>query len=250
MKLLEGKVAIITGGAKGLGRAFAIAFAEEGAKLALGDIDVEGVKETAEEVSAKGGECVWFKADVTDAEGLKKMAEGTVKKFGKIDVLVNNAAYYFGVERRPFTAITVQEWDRMMAINVKGPWLCAQAVYPYMKARGKGKIVNLASETLFTGSHGFAHYVASKGGVLGLTRALAAELGPDNITVNAVAPGFTDTEASRTIADVAKYDVSKTPLKRLGMPADIVGVAVFLSSDAADFITGQTILVNGGRTMH
>ncbi len=250
MKLLEGKVAVITGGAKGLGRAFAMAFAEEGARLALSDIDVEGVRKTAEEISAKGSECIWFRADVTDAEGLKGMAQATVEKFGRIDVLVNNAGYYFGVERKAFTAITVEEWDRMMAINVKGPWLCTKAVYPYMKAQGKGKIVNISSETCFTGSNGFVHYVASKGGVLGLTRALAAELGPDNVTVNAVAPGFTDTEASRTIADVTKYDVSKTPLRRVGMPEDIVGVTVFLSSDAADFITGQTILVNGGRAMH
>lgn len=177
MKLLEGKVAVITGGAKGLGRAFAMAFAEEGARLALSDIDVEGVRKTAEEISAKGSECIWFRADVTDAEGLKGMAQATVEKFGRIDVLVNNAGYYFGVERKAFTAITVEEWDRMMAINVKGPWLCTKAVYPYMKAQGKGKIVNISSETCFTGSNGFVHYVASKGGVLGLTRALAAEWG-------------------------------------------------------------------------
>ena len=138
----------------------------------------------------------------------------------------------------------------MMAVNVRGPWLCAKAVFPAMKEQGKGKIVNLASEVFFTGSHGFVHYVASKGGVIGLTRALAIELGAHGICVNAVAPGYTDTEASRTIADVSKYDTSKTPLRRLERPDDLVGVVAFLASDDSDFITGQTILVDGGRAMH
>ena len=133
---------------------------------------------------------------------------------------------------------------------MKGPWLCAKAVFPFMKAQGKGKIVNLASEVFFTGSHGFVHYVASKGGVVGLTRALAVELGQYGICVNAVAPGFTDTEASRTVADVEKYDTSRTPLQRLQKPDDLVGVVAFLASDESDFITGQTILVDGGRAMH
>jgi 3-oxoacyl-[acyl-carrier protein] reductase len=138
----------------------------------------------------------------------------------------------------------------MMSINVKGPWICARTVFPVMKAQGKGKIINLASEVFFTGSTGLVHYVASKGGVVGLTRALAAELGPDNITVNAVAPGFTDTEASRTIADVTRYDTSQTPLRRLGTAQDIVGAVTFLASDDADFITGEIVLVDGGRVMH
>jgi NAD(P)-dependent dehydrogenase (short-subunit alcohol dehydrogenase family) len=138
----------------------------------------------------------------------------------------------------------------MMSVNVKGSWLSTMAVFPYMKQAGKGKVINLTSEVFFTGSHGFAHYVATKGAVVGLTRALAVELGPHNICINAVAPGFTDTEASRTIADTAKYDTSKTPLRRLGTAEDIVGAALFLSSDEADFITGQTILVDGGRAMH
>lgn len=250
MKHLEGKVAIITGGAVGLGRAFALSFAEEGARIMVSDIADEGLKETAALVAAKGGECGWVHADVTKPEELKAMADETVKKFGRIDILVNNAAFYAGVERRGFADISVREWDLMMAVNVKGPWLCTAAVYPQMKAQGKGKIVNLTSETFFTGSHGFVHYVASKGGVVGLTRALAAELGADNITVNAVAPGFTDTEGSRTIADVTKYDTSKTPLRRLGVPQDIVGATIFLASDLADFITGQVIVVDGGRFMH
>lgn len=250
MKQLEGKVIIITGGATGLGKAFALAFAEEGAKIVVSDIADEGLKQTKAEVEAKGGECIWFHADVTKPEELKIMADETVKRFGRIDVLVNNAAFYAGVERRGFSDISIREWDLMMAVNVKGPWLCTAAVYPHMKGQGKGKIVNLTSETFFTGSHGFVHYVASKGGVVGLTRALAAELGADNITVNAVAPGFTDTEGSRTIADVTKYDTSKTPLRRLGVPQDIVGATMFLASDSADFITGQIIVVDGGRFMH
>jgi 3-oxoacyl-[acyl-carrier protein] reductase len=251
MKRLEGKVAIITGAGKGLGKAFAARFAEEGAKLVLATRkDLEGLKKAAEEVTAKGAECIWLQTDVTSLTDVKAMAEEAVKKFGRIDILVNNAAFYYGVERRPFNQISPEEWDMMMAINVKGPWLCAQAVFPQMKAQGKGKIINLTSEVFFTGSNGFAHYVASKGGVVGLTRALAAELGPNNITVNAVAPGFTDTEASRTIADVTKYDTSKTPLRRLGVADDIVGAALFFASDDADFITGEIMLVDGGRAMH
>ncbi len=251
MKRLAGKVVIITGAGKGLGKAFALRFADEGARLVLVTRkDMDGLKKAAGEVIAKGADCIFFQADVTKLDDMQKVADQTAKKFGKIDVLVNNAAYYFGVERRSFDTIPPEEWDMMMSINVKGPWICARTVFPIMKAQGKGKIINLTSEVFFTGSNGFAHYVASKGGVVGLTRALAAELGPDNITVNAVAPGFTDTEASRTIADVAKYDTSKTPLRRLGTAEDIVGAVIFLASDDADFITGEIILVDGGRAMH
>jgi NAD(P)-dependent dehydrogenase (short-subunit alcohol dehydrogenase family) len=251
MKHLEGKVAIVTGGAKGLGRAFCEGFAREGAKvLAVTRKDIQGLEETVRRVRELGGEAEHLQIDVTSKAGTDKMAKYAIDRFGKIDILVNNAAFYYGVKRKSFYEISEEEWDMMMAVNVKGTWLSIMAVFPYMKQAGKGKIVNLTSEVFFTGSHGFAHYVATKGAVVSLTRALAAELGPDNITVNAVAPGFTDTEASRTIADVTIYDTSKTPLKRLGVPEDIVGATIFLSSDAADFITGQTILVDGGRAMH
>ena len=251
MKHLEGKVAIVTGGAKGLGRAFCEGFAREGARvLAVTRKDIQGLEETVRRVRALGGEAEHLQIDVTSKAGTDKMAKYAIDRFGRIDILVNNAAFYYGVERKGFDEISEEEWDMMMAVNVKGTWLSIKAVFPYMKQAGKGKIVNLTSEVFFTGSHGFAHYVATKGAVVSLTRALAAELGPDNITVNAVAPGFTDTEASRTIADVTIYDTSKTPLKRLGVPEDIVGATIFLSSDAADFITGQTILVDGGRAMH
>jgi len=218
--------------------------------LAVTRKDIQGLEETVRRVRALGGEAEHLQIDVTSKAGTDKMAKYAIDRFGRIDILVNNAAFYYGVERKGFDEISEEEWDMMMAVNVKGTWLSIKAVFPYMKQAGKGKIVNLTSEVFFTGSHGFAHYVATKGAVVGLTRALAVELGPHNICINAVAPGFTDTEASRTIADVAKYDTSKTPLKRLGTAEDIVGATVFLSSDAADFITGQTILVDGGRAMH
>ncbi len=251
MRGLKNKTVLITGAAGGIGQALTVRFAEEGARLVLVTRkDMDGLSQAAGEVRAKGAECIYFQGDVTRLEEMQTVAGETMKKFGKIDVLINNAAYYFGVKRRPFDAIEPAEWDMMMAINVKGPWLCTRSVFPYMKAQGKGKIINLASEVFFTGSNGFVHYVASKGGIVGLTRALAVELGPSNITVNAVAPGFTDTEASRTIADVAAYDTSRTPLKRLGVAGDITGTAVFLASDDADFITGEIILVDGGRAMH
>lgn len=248
---MEGKVAIVTGGGKGLGRAFCEGFAREGAKvLAVTRKDMQGLEETVKSVRTLGAEGEYLQIDVTSRADTEKMAKFAMDRFGRIDILVNNAAFYYGVQRKGFNEIGEEEWDMMMAVNVKGTWLSTVAVFPFMKEAGKGKIVNMTSEVFFTGSQGFVHYVATKGAVIGLTRALAIELGPHNICINAVAPGFTDTEASRTIADVTKYDTSKTPLKRLGVAEDIVGATIFLSSDAADFITGQTILVDGGKVMH
>lgn len=251
MGKLDGRVAIVTGAGKGLGRAFAVRLAQDGADIvAVTRADMEGLEKTAELVRELGRKALTSQVDVSNEEDARRMAEETLQTFSRIDILVNNAAFYYGVERKPFMEVSTDEWDRMMAVNVKGPWLCAKAVYSAMKAQGKGKIINLTSEVFFTGSHGFVHYVASKGGVIGLTRALAVELGPDGICVNAVAPGFTDTEASRSLASVEKYDTTKTPLKRLETPEDLVGIVAFLASDESDFITGQTILVDGGRAMH
>jgi NAD(P)-dependent dehydrogenase (short-subunit alcohol dehydrogenase family) len=248
---MKGKVAIVTGGAKGLGRAFCEGFAREGVKvLAVTRKDMKGLEETVKAVREAGSEAEYLQIDVTSRADTEKMAKFAIERFGRIDILVNNAAFYYGVERKGFDEISDNEWDMMMSVNVKGSWLPTVAVFPFMKQAGKGKIINLTSEVFFTGSHGFVHYVATKGAIVGMTRALAVELGPHNICVNAVAPGFTDTEASRTIADVTKYDTTKTPLKRLGVAEDIVGATIFLASDAADFITGQTILVDGGKAMH
>ncbi len=248
---LKDKVAIVTGGAKGLGRAFALKLAEEGARvMAVTRKDMANLEQTVRQIKDMGGEAGMFQADVAEERDTLAMAGATIEAFGKIDILINNAAIYDGIKRKAFYEIDLNEWDLVMAVNVKGAFLAARAVFPYMKEQGYGKIVNLSSEVFFTGSHGFAHYVASKGGIVGLTRALAVELGPHNICINCVAPGFTDTEASRGLADVTRYDTSKTPLSRLETPADLTGAALFLASPESDFITGQTLLVDGGRAMH
>jgi len=251
MRRLEDKVAIVTGGARGLGKAFCLAMAEQGAKLVIADILDKEAKHTAEEIQAKGGKAISIKTDVTSEEDTLGMAKETIKQFGRIDILVNNAAMIYGITRKPFIEIPPAEWDKLMAVNLRGPFLCCRAVFPQMKKQGKGKIINLASETAFTGSRHLVHYVTSKGGIISLTRALAAELGQYGICVNAIGPGFTDSESSRTlIDDITKYDVRLTPLRRLEQPEDLVGALIFLASDESDFITGQTLVVDGGRYMH
>lgn len=251
MGLLDGKTAIVTGAAKGLGREFALRLAGHGARvLAATRKDMANLDKTVSLIKESGGRAEPFRADVSQESDAQDMAAAAQRIFGSLDILVNNAAVYDGLKRKLFTEIDPAEWDLVMNVNVKGAFLTARAVFPYMRDQGYGKIVNLASEVFFTGSHGFAHYVASKGGIIGLTRALAVELGPHNICINCVAPGFTDTEASRNLADTAKYDTSKTPLRRMEKPEDLSGAVAFFCGPASDFITGQTLLVDGGRAMH
>jgi 3-oxoacyl-[acyl-carrier protein] reductase len=249
MGRLEGRVAIVTGGAKGLGKAFCFALAKEGAKvvMAVHRLDEESTK-SVKEIEAQGGYGVVV--DVTKEEDTIRMAEEAVKKFGRIDILVNNAAFYYGVGRKPFYEVTLEEWDRALDVGVKGAWLCARAVFPHMKKQGKGKIINLSSEVAFSPTKGMINYVTSKAAVIGVTRVLAGELGQYNICVNAVAPGYTDTPASWTIGNVSKFDVSSIPLGRVGKPEDIVGSVVFFASDDSDFVSGQTLLVNGARRVN
>ena len=200
-----------------------------------------------------GGKAVALKSDVSVESDTNKLAEVASDSFGQIDVLVNNAALYGGLKRRPFYEIDVDEWDKVQAINVRGTWLCIKSVFPFMKKQGKGKIVNISSGTFFAGSPGLAHYVTSKGAVIGLTRGISRELGQFNITINAIAPGYTLTDATLKINPDQNYSLEMAKsraLKRDQFPKDLLGTLIFLCSDDSDFMTGQTLLVDGGRSMH
>jgi NAD(P)-dependent dehydrogenase (short-subunit alcohol dehydrogenase family) len=247
---LKDKVAIVTGAAGGLGRAYSLRFAQEGARVTV--CDILDCTETVRQIEASGGQALALQTDVSSEESTLEMARKTVESFGKTDILVNNAAVYGTVRRKAFTEITVDEWDRLMAVNLKGIWLCCKAVFPYMKEQGKGKIVNISSSVPFAGVPYFLHYTTSKGGVIGLTRALARELGQYNINVNAIAPGLTMTEAGMSVNPKDRFDkvVEMQSIKRPEQPEDLVGAMLFLASEESDFITGQTILVDGGGSMH
>lgn len=249
---LKDRVAIVTGGAQGIGRAYVQRFAAEGAKVVIADILDEVAKATAEEARACGGDVVAITTDVSEESGANAMARQTIELHGRIDVLVNNAAVVNFSARRPFWEIGVEEWDRVMAVNVKGIFLCCKAVFPYMRAQGKGKIINISSSTFWEGTGGIAHYVSSKAAIVGLTRAFARDLGDCGINVNAITPGMTATETIlRNRGGVALDAYAKTRcIKRREVPEDLVGTVVFLASDDSDFITGQTINVDGGETFH
>jgi NAD(P)-dependent dehydrogenase (short-subunit alcohol dehydrogenase family) len=250
MKLKE-KVAIVTGAARGLGRAYALRLAEEGAKVVVADV-LDG-SETVEAIKQRGGNAIALKIDVTSEESTKEMARKTVEAFGRIDILVNNAAIFATLVKRPFYEIPAEEWDEVMAVNVKGPFLCAKAVYPQMKQQGKGKIINVSSGTFFKGLPHFLHYVVSKGGNVALTRSMAREVGEAGINVNTIAPGYTETEFLKEnpqdSAEVVKMIIGSRCIKRPQVPEDLTGTIVFLSSDDSDFITGQTIIVDGGSAL-
>jgi NAD(P)-dependent dehydrogenase (short-subunit alcohol dehydrogenase family) len=245
---LKGKRVVVTGAAGGLGRAFALAFAGEGAHVLAADINETGAQETAALIKAEGGVAHSDKVDVTSRASTETLAATAEKAMGGIDVLVNNAAIYAGLERKGFEEIDETVWDRVMAVNVKGPWAMTRAVAPHMRKSGQGAIINVSSATVMSGSPQWLHYVSSKGAVIAMTRALARELGDDRITVNALAPGFTLTEASLgLIENAADYGVTRGAIKRAAGSDDMVGAALFLASSLATFITGQTIIVDGGR---
>ena len=251
MGRLDGRVAIVTGAAQGIGAAFARALAGEGASVAVADLD-SGAKVVAE-IEAAGGAAIDVPTDVADGAACARMVGAAVDAFGRLDVIVNNAAVFTSVERKPFTDIPVEEWDRVMAVNVRGVWLCCKAAAPEMRKRKYGKIVSICTGRIFKGSPFFLHYDASKAAVLGITRSLARELGGDNICVNAIAPGSTMSEnvLKRTnwMGGNPAQTVATRALKREETPEDLVGACVYLASADSDFVTGQTIVVDGGSAM-
>jgi len=249
---LKNRVAIITGGARGIGAAFGARFAEEGAAVVLAD--VLDAAPAAAGIAEKGGQAIPVTADVADEQSTLKMAQAALDRFGRIDILVNNAAVFATLGKKSFMDISAEEWDRVLAVNLRGLFNCCRAVYPQMKKQGSGKIINMSSSTVLQGTPLFLHYVSSKGGVIAFTRALARELGGDRICVNAIAPGLTSSEGVRSNPmypeDYLKAAAQGRAFKRPQLPEDLVGAAVFLASADSDFITGQTLNVDGGSAMH
>ncbi len=248
MGRLDGKVAIVTGAAQGIGRAIAQGLAEEGARIVV--VDIKGAAEAA--LSYPDG--VGIAADVSVEEDVARMAEETMARCGRIDILVNNAGLYASLPMRPFTEIPLEEWRRVMDVNVASMFLCCRAVVPVMRRQGGGKIVNISSGTPFRGVPFILHYVTSKGAIVAFTRALARELGKDGILVNCVAPGFTLSDGVKAhpevIEKLREVSIAARTIQRDQLPEDVVGAVVFLCGPGSDFITGQTIVIDGGQYFH
>ena len=245
---LAGKVAIVTGGARHIGAVYCRKLAAEGAAVIIADV-LDGDK-VVQEITAAGGRAMALKVDVSKEEDAIRMAAETVKTFGRIDILVNNAAIFINIQRQPFYEITAEEWDRVSAVNIKGPFLCAKAVFPQMKEQRSGKIINISSSTAFTGTPLFLHYVASKAALIGMTRSLAREVGEFGICVNAIAPGLVQHEGQTAPKEFTEFQLKARSIKRLQTPEDLLGVLVYLASPDSDFVTGQTMLVDGGGIFH
>ena len=247
---LEGRVAIVTGAGGGLGQAICPGLAAAGAAVACVDVDESKAADVARSVEAAGGRAVPIEADISDPDAIRDATTHVIGELGGVDILVNNAAIY---PRREWTEITAEEWDRVLAVNLRGYFLCARAVFDSMRERGRGRIINLSSLTFFIGFSHLLDYVSSKGAVIGFTRSLAREVGPSGVTVNAIAPGAFPTDAEKIHPNPEQYNqfvLDQQSLKRRGTPEDIANLVVFLASDAASFITGQTIVIDGGWGMH
>jgi 3-oxoacyl-[acyl-carrier protein] reductase len=247
---LEGRVAIVTGGGGGLGEAICARLAASGAAVAVVDQTLEKAGRVAGQIESGGARCAAIESDISDGRSVEAMTGRVVDELGGVDILVNNAAIY---PRRAWTEIEEEEWDRVLAVNLKGYFLCARAAYPHLKDGGRGRIINVSSITFFIGWTLLLDYVSSKGGIIGFTRTLAREVGPDGITVNAIAPGAFPTDAEKIHPNPEEYNrwvLEQQSIKRRGRPEDIGNLVAFLASDAASFITGQTIGIDGGWMMH
>jgi NAD(P)-dependent dehydrogenase (short-subunit alcohol dehydrogenase family) len=248
MGQLDGKVAIVTGGAQGIGHAIALGLAREGARIVVADLH------GAEKAAAAFPDGVGLTADVADEAAVRRLVDATVERCGRIDVLVNNAGLYASLAMRPFDQIPLEEWRRVMDVNVASMFLACRAVVPVMRAQGGGTVVNISSGTPFRGVPFLLHYVTSKGAIVAFTRALAKELGKDAIRVNCVAPGFTMSEGVKQHPEVVEklrdVSVAARTIQRDQEPEDVVGAVVYLAGPQSGFVTGQTIVIDGGQYFH
>jgi 3-oxoacyl-[acyl-carrier protein] reductase len=254
MGLMDEKIVVVTGGGNGIGRAYCQGIAKEGGAVVVADINGAAAEAVAKAIADSGGKALSVQVDVANSASCSEMVKIALESFGKIDGLINNAAIFMSVPvtKGGWQDIDEREWDRVMAVNVKGLWLTSRAVVPAMQQRKQGSIVNISSNMAFNGGLTMMHYVTSKAAVVGFSRVLARELGPDNIRVNTLAPGATMSEERASDEALKNYQRSASTriLKRIEQPEDLVGTALYLLSDLSTFVTGQTILVNGGAVLH
>jgi NAD(P)-dependent dehydrogenase (short-subunit alcohol dehydrogenase family) len=248
---LKDKIVVVTGGGHGIGKAYCFGFARSGSRVIVADIDRLAAEQVAGQIAKEtGSETLPVHVDVAHESSTKEMAAAALQRFGRIDVLINNAAIFATIpmNRGRIETIASDEWDKLMAVNLKGLFFCCRAVLPTMRAQKSGKIINIASGTVFNGSPGRIHYVTSKAGTIGFTRTLAREVGDDNIQVNVLAPGNTLSEENPTeeMIRFRQSSIGSRALQRVQLPQDVVGAMLFLASPLSDFITGQTINVDGG----
>ncbi len=249
MALLDEKVVIVTGAAAGIGAGVAQLFAEEGAHVYAVDLDGQGIQKVAADIAASGHSATGFAADARDRDGMAKVVDAAIERFGRIDGLINVAGIY---PRQPFLEMTEEQWDTMQEINLKSVFHCTSLVMPHMVEQRSGSVVNISSVTFFTGLENLTHYIASKGGMIGFTRGLAREMGPHNVRVNCITPGAIETEGERKLMSKEQADkaIDLQSLKRRISPLDIARVCLFLTSDLSDAMTGQTLNVDGGWIMY
>jgi 3-oxoacyl-[acyl-carrier protein] reductase len=248
----HGRVAIITGAGRGIGRAFALRFARDGYRVAVADINADGASAVAAEIAEMGGTAVAIPTDVSDEASTRACVATVLERWDQLDVLINDAALFADLQRAPFWDVDIDEWDRIFAVNVRGTWLMMKAAAPLLCERRSGSIINMSSNTFLSGVSGFAHYVASKGAIVGLTRSAARDLGPYDVRVNCILPGLTRTEVTRASDRPGRYEelLETQSIKRVETPDDLVGTAAFLASADSVFMTGAALTVDGGNTFH
>ncbi len=249
---LADRVAVVTGGGYGIGRAYSLGLAREGAAVVVADLNDEGAKATEQAIIATGGRALAVHTDVAEPASTEAMAAAAAAAFGRIDILVNNAALFTALPLRTFEEMDVDEWDRVMAVNLRGPFLCCKAVVPHMKQRRYGKIINISSGSILSGNAKRIHYVTSKAGLIGFTRSMAKALGDYNICVNTLMPGSTASEGAIAVygEEFFQQGYAGRALKRVQQPKDLVGAVVYLSSSDSDFVTGAALGVDGGHHMY